>query len=408
MSFIDDSNKSLKNRPFDVTSEKMSLKNSNVHYEKLMDEKSATYLSTRSSIFAACVMVAICLLVPYNYTGLVNLLLSLVKTIGLAFAYVLIWTFTFRFFEKPLLMPLNIMLNVLPAAVIAYLTKSVNAFECFCVLAGGVTSLTLMSDDKPQNDLLAKNGFSIVELFEGEFVKTESFKMADIISEIIIPCLVSVASSSLGILVVSFISRYGAIQNAGIRLLFTSLLVMAISFVVSKIRNNDYYFSSSKINDKYDLPSVSFPALRSFVLRRLRFIISISIICYSCYLSDYLCLQFNVKFTFIKYVVSLLLITAFAFARGKHTQHKAQYALELCLIYAVGIGRCVSIKSTLIAILAGVLVDLLLTGMLFTYKRTLVHSKRNQYVEGMPLILLSISLLLIVCAAVLDYWAVML
>ncbi|MCQ2516441.1 MAG: hypothetical protein MJ094_06210 [Saccharofermentans sp.] len=408
MSIIDDSNKSLKNRPFDELSAKESLKTSNVRFEAVTEERPANYLSTRASIFAACVMVSVCILVPYNYTGVLELLKSLGLVIGGIIVYCLLWSFTFRFFEKPSLMPLNIMLNVLPVAAIAYIMKSVNAFESFSVLAAGVTCLTLMSDDVPANNGLTKKGFSVVELFDGEFISSPEFISASIVNEVLLPLVTGVFSAACGVLFTSFISRYGAMQNAGIRLMVTSIFVMLLSFVISKIRGKDFYVSSMKISDNYDLPSVDFPALRSFVLRRVRFLLSLTIICFGCYISDYLCQISNLNIPYIKYAVSLVLILSFAFIRGRHTKHKAQYAVELCLCYAIGIGRCFSFKATLISIFAGVLVDLLVTGMFFTYKRSLVHSKRSKYVEGMPLMLLSVSLLLIVCAAVLDYWGVML
>jgi len=408
MGFIDDSNKSIKNRPFDGVSEKDSLKNSNVHFESLNEDKTAIYLSTRAAIFSACVMTSICLLVPYDYQGLMYLFKSLGIVIGGVIAYVIIWALTFRFFEKPLLMPLNIFLNMLPAAILAYMMKSVNAFESLSVLAGGVTALTLMSEDIPGKDPLAKKGFSTVEIFDGEFVKSDAFYFANIGSEIIIPLFAGIVSSTCGVLITSFVARFGATQNAGIRLMVTSLFVMILSLLISKISGRDFFMSSVKISDKYELPPVTFASLRSFVLRRIRFAVSLMIVCFGCYLSDYMCEVFNMNMPFIKYVIALILILIFAFARGKHTKYKVQYTVELCLCYAIGIGRCFSVKATLISILAGILVDLLVTGMFFTYKRTLVHSNRSKYVEGMPLMLLSVSLLLIVCAAVLDYWSVML
>lgn len=387
MSFIDDSNKSLKNRPFDELSVKDSLKNSNVRYEALLEEKPATYLTTRASIFAACVMTCICLLVPYASEGAFDF----IKSVGLALAgvvsYVLIWTFTFRFFERPTLMPLNIMLNLLPAALIAYVMKSVNAFESFAVLASGVSCMALMNDDSSKED---------------------DFKVASIVSEVLLPLFTGIISSVLGVSLTYLLARFGSTTNVGIRLMATSVFVMILSFVVSKVRGTDFYMSSVKINDNYELPSVDFPALQGFVLRRIRFLTSLTLICFACFFSDYICQRFSLNLFFLKYAVTLVLILAFAFVRGRKTQHKAQYAFELCLCYAIGIVRCYSIKATLISIIAGVLVDILVTGMFFTYKRSLVHSKRSKYIEGMPLMLLSVSLLLIVCATVLNYWAVML
>lgn len=407
MSIIDDSNKSIKNRPFDENNVKESIKNSEIKIESVSDEKVATYLSTRASIFSACVMASICLLVPYCYSGISDLFKALGFIVGGIIVYVMVWSFTFRFFEKPLLMPLNIMLNVLPVAILAYFIKTVNAFESLTVLAGGVTCLTLMSNDLPSKTK-SKNKYSTIDFFEGEFIKSSDFIMADCLSEIIVPLLLGVISATLGVLFTSFAARYGATQNAGIRLMVTSLLVMLLSFIISRVRGRDFYMSSSKISDKYDLPSISLKTLKSFVLRRIRFAISLFIICFVCYICDYIDLVFSLNLPFVKYVVSILLILSFAFIRGKHTRHKAQYTVELCLCYAIGVSRCLSLQSTLISILAGVLVDILITGMFFTYKRTLIHSKRSKYVEGMPLMLLSVSLLLIVCASVLDYWSVML
>ncbi len=387
MSFIDDSNKSLKNRPFDELSVKDSLKNSNVRYEALFEEKPANYLTTRASIFAACVMACVCLLVPYSYTGAVDLIRSLGHAVAGVLTYILVWTFTFRFFERPSLMPLNIMLNLLPAAALAYFMKSVNAFESFSVLSAGVTCLTLMNSDKCNED---------------------EFEAASIVSEVLLPLISGLVSSVLGVLITSIIAKFGATQNAGIRLTATSIFVMFLSFAVSKIRGTDFYMSSAKINDNYDLPSVDFSALQGFVLRRLRFLVSLAVICFACFFTDYILQRLNLNLSFLKYVVALVLIPAFAFVRGRRTENKAQYAVELCLCYALGIVRTYSIKATLISIIAGLLVDVLVTGMFFTYKRSLVHSKRSKYIEGMPLMLLSVALLLIVCAAVLNYWAVML
>ena len=50
-------------------------------------------------------------------------LLSALIAVGAAAAYVLFWTFTFRLFENPDMMPVSVVLNLLPGVLMSLFLK---------------------------------------------------------------------------------------------------------------------------------------------------------------------------------------------------------------------------------------------------------------------------------------------
>ena len=110
----------------------------------------------------------------------------------------------------------------------------------------------------------------------------------------------------------------------------------------------------------------------------------------------------------MKHILAILLVFAFAFIRGRHSHHKVQFTLELGIILAVCVTRCIDIESAIKLTLAGIFADMVINGLLYTHNRRLIMSTRSRYVAGLPLELMSIAVVVMVFEVLLEYGNVVL
>lgn len=373
---------------------------------KVIKERSLTgadYLSTRSSLFTAYAVVGICLMVPAFAGDMSALVLSMLVSMGVSLAMVLLWTFTFRFFENPDMLPVDVVLNLLPAVIAGIFLSDKISLEGLVFISGGLTCFAITSSEKIKKSKLTEKGFKEVGFLNGEFVKANDFIIVDPSSEVFVPLTLALLTSYISIVAVAILQKMTGVSSKGLRVFIASVLLMFISFAVSKIRGKDFIISSKNLSDPTRLPTVSYTALRSFLLRRLRFIISFVLIAAGCLACDYINSNFNLGFPYMKHVLSILLVFAFAFIRGRNSHHKVQFTLELGIILAVCVTRCTDIENAIKLTLAGVFADTVINGLLYTHNRRLIMSSRSRYVAGLPLELMSVSIIVMVFEILLEY-----
>ena len=367
---------------------------------------SEDYLSTRSALFTAYATVALTLMVPSFSGDVRSLAMTSLISAGVCLAMVLFWTLTLRHLESPDMLPAAVVLNLIPSAVACIFLNDYMSIEGLVFLSGGFTCLAITSSDLAKRKKASEKGFTDIDFLNGEFVKSNDYVKPDAVSEVLLPFLFASVVSVFGIASEALVKYGTGSVGKGLRLFIASLALMALSFVVSKIRGKDLYFSSKNMCDPTRLPTVSFPALRSFLLRRVRFILSFILIAGGCLLSDFINAEFDLGFPYIKNILALLLVFAFAFIRGRHSHHKVQFTLELGIIYAFCTTHCTTIGDTLLFALVGTFMDTLINGFLYTHNRRLIMSRRNKHIEGMPLELMSVSIVFMIFEVLLAYWIV--
>lgn len=406
MSMIDTSNNSIKNSPFkDLSSEGEVPANPFDGISK-MKEVRKVYLSSRSSVFLAMLLVALCLMIPPFNGDPKAFLISILINLGTAFGFILFWSFTLRFIENPEIMPLSIAINIVPAAVLGILLNGRVSFTGLILLSAGVSCLSLISSDTAKARKLNRSvpeGFTGIDFLSGEMIKYDEFIKPDITGEILIPSAFAVLAALLSILLTSFINPS---SGAGLRILAGSVFLMLESFIVSKISGKDILLTSAKQADASRVPSYERKALRSFILRRSRYIASFVIIGTSCLLSDYINSRFQLNMPYIKHIACVLMIFVFAFIRGRHTKHRIQYAVELGIIYSLGTAYIFTISDLILIGLFSFGADFLITSVLFVHNRRLIVSERSPYIAGMPLELMTVSFIIMICDTVMKYWGI--
>lgn len=410
MNAINTSDKSIKNSPFGNLSSEREVPANPFDGLTLKREDAAERLSTRASVFAALIAAAFCFQAPYYFTDVKTFAVSLLLAAGYILGYVVLWSVSFRFFESPDMMPLSVALNLVPGVALSLLVPGVSLMS-MVITAAALTALTLDSGDENASSRKASRadskGFKDVDFLNGELIGYREFIKADAVKEIIVPVSFAIISSALGVVLTSLLfSRTGA-SGRGVSILLCSLIMVLLSIAVSRIRGRDLLLSSSLLSDASNLPSVMFSSLRSFFLRRLRYFLCFIIVGAGCILCDYLDQRFELGLTVMKYILCALMLFAFAFARGRNSKHRVQFVVELCVIYAVGTGMCYSIVELVMLAFFTTIVDVLITGMMLTYNRRLIMSRRSPYVEGMPLLLLAVSLIFMACEVLLGYWGIL-
>ena len=405
MSIINTSDKSIKNSPFNNINQGGGVPEN--PFEGLtLNVREADYLSTRSAIFVAFIAAAVCMLVPSFDVNLKTYLMSLLWAVGFTVVYVLFWSVSLRLFESPDTMPLSVALNIVPAVLGSIFLKEHIPLLGASLIASGLSALTVVSAEEKKRKVDSK-GFKDVDFLNGEFIKYSEFVKADVTNEIMLPMLCSVFASVIGVTGAAFLHKKTGAEGRGLSILISALILMGMSFVISKIRGKDYLLSSSMLSDSSELPSIRFKSLRSFLLRRLRFFLSFVIMGAGSLIFDYIDRSFSLGLSFMKYILCALMIFAFAFLRGRHSRHRIQFVAELCIIYAVVLTSCHTVIDLVVLVLFTTLVDILITGLMLTYNRRLIMSRRSPYVEGMPLSLMAVALIFMTCEVLLGYWGIM-
>ena len=409
MSMIDTSDKSLNKSPFFDLKEMDSIPENPFDGLAANKVRECDRFSTRSCIFTAFIIVAICLMMPYNGGGIQAYAVSSLWVLGAAVVYVLFWSFTMRFFESPDMMPVSIVLNLIPAVVLSLVFGDKLSLDGLVFLGAGLTALTLEASDLVSARPVRKDasGFTGIDFLSGEMVKYTEFIKAGS-AEIVLPFIAALFSSLSGVLITEVIRHFTHTAGKGLRIIISTLILMLLSVLISRIRGKDMLFSSEELCDAFNLPRNRYRHLRSFILRRTRFLVSIVLVGTGCLIADYIDAAFGLGLPFMKHILSALLVFAFAFARGRQSKHRIQFATELAVILAVCVTRMHSIFD-LIAISVFITgVDLLITSMMYTRNRRLIMSRRSPYIDGMPLSLLSAALIYMVMEVVLGYWGIVL
>lgn len=406
MSMIDTSDKSLEKSPFNDLTGLENIPENPFDGISMEEPKPADRLSTRSAIFTAFVMIAVCLMTPVVVGDIKTILISLLWTVGAAAAYVLFWTFTMRLFESPDMMPVSVVLNLVPAVLLSVFLPDKFALEGLVFLGAGLTALSLEAADEKDRKAgkKDKSGFTAIDFLSGEVVKYTEFIKADIGAEVIVPFICAVVSAAAGVVVSGLVRGLTHMQGKAPGLILSALVLMLLSAVISAVRGNYYLFSSSEMSDPSVLPVTTYKHLRSFLLRRSRFFVSIVMMGAGCLICDVIDVRFELGFPYMKHILSALLVFAFAFIRGRQSKHRIQFATELSVIYALCVTRVNTIGDLVLISLLATIADILVTAFMYTRNRRLIMSGRSSYVEGMPLELITAAVIFMIVEVLLGYW----
>ena len=374
------------------------------------NSKGNGFLSSRAAVFAAFAAVSLCTGTVRDAGDLKALSVSFLWAVLCSVIIIIFWIISFRFFETPDMMPVSVALNLLPAFAVSIFIKDAPDLTGMMLLCAGLTGLTLVPDDCERaghsSKAKAPGSFTGIDFLDGEFVQYVEFGRADVFSEIFMPFLCSLIAAACGIYGSFMIGVRTGMHGAGVRMITAALAFMLISYAVSRLIGRDFILSSARMSDPSVLPLHRLKPLRSFLLRRLRFALSMIIAGSVCLLSDLINVRFELGFPYIKYIALILLSFAFAFVHGRRSEHLVQYVTELFLIAGVSSSYIGSVYDLTSVSIAAVLIDLFITSLIFTHNRRLVLSARSRYVAGMPLTLLSVSFIFLIFEVVLEYFNV--
>ena len=407
MSMIDTSDKTLNKSPFNDLKGMDSIPENPFGGLAAQKARECDRFSTRSCIFTAFVMIAVCLMMPLYGGSMSSFAVSSLWVLGAVLAYVLFWAATMRFFESPDMMPVSIVLNLIPAVVMSLIFGDRLHLEGLVFLGAGLTALTLEASDRASGRPSRKDasGFTGIDFLSGEMVKYTEFVKAGS-GEIVLPFVTGLFASLSGVLLAEVIRHFTNASGKGLRLIVSTLVLMLLSFAVSRLRDKDMLFSSEELSDAFNLPRNTYRHLRSFILRRTRFMVSIVLVGTGCLIADYIDVTFGLGLPFMKHILSALLVFAFAFARGRQSRHRIQFTTELAVILAVCVTRMHSVTDLVLISLFATGFDVLITSMMYTRNRRLIMSRRSPYIDGMPLELMSAAFIFIIAETVLGYWGI--
>lgn len=409
MSMIDTSDKSFNKSPFNDLSRDNRIPQNPFDGIHLKSESLGDKLSTRAAIFTAFMMIAVCLMLP-SFTGDKSAFaIAYLWVIGACAVYVLLWSAVMRVFESPDMMPVSIVVNLIPAALLSIFLGDKLPLAGLVFLGAGLTALTLeAADEKDRKAGKKKEKFTGIDFLSGEVVKYTEFIKADVTGEVLIPALCAVFASTAGVGFSELFAYYSHASGKSLRVIISALVLMLMSLVISKIRGKEYLFSSSEMSDAAILPMTTYKHIRSFVLRRGRFFVSIVLIGAGCILSDYLNVRFALGMPFMKHILCALLVFAFAFIRGRQSKHRIQFATELAVIYSVSVTLIFSIGDLVLMSLLATIADVVITAMMYTRNRRLIMSRRSRYVAGMPVELMTVAVIFMAVEVVMAYWGIVL
>ena len=364
----------------------------------------ASFMSTRAAVFTALLIISFAFSLDGCSSEITSLATAFITALASSAAFIVLWAVSLRFFEQPSLVPVSLVLNTAIAVAAAMLLPFNISLPGMIILSGAVTCLTVQAGD--EENKLNKGGFTEVELFRDEFVKASHFEPVDIRSEVLRPFLYAAFVSLLGSITVFVIRNGQEGQSIGLTIFFASIFLMIMSFVLSSIRGTPVSMSSKTLSDPVVLPSVGFRHIRSFVLRRIRFAISLAAMIVAVGLFDYLEAKFDLGLGFMRYVLPVLVMFVFAFFRGRNTKHMMQFVMELCFECLLCLTVATTLKTSVFALCIGVMSDVAVTGLIFTSGRRLIHSDRSAYVSGMPYFLMAASFITRVAEIVLYSFGV--
>ena len=409
MSMIDTSDKTLNKSPFNDLKDLDNIPENPFEGVGLDQAREVSRFSTRSCIFTAFIMISLSFMLPVYAGSMSSFGISCLWALGAALVYVLFWSCTMRFFESPDMMPVSIVLNLIPAVALSFLPFVSLPLEGLVFLGAGVTALTLEASDSAPRKKVRKDasGFTGIDFLSGEVVKYTEFVKAGA-GEVVLPFICALFSSCLGVGITELLRRYTHLQGKGLRVIISALVLVLFSVVISAAGGKDVLFSSEELSDAFTLPRNTYKHLRSFILRRTRFFVSIALVGAGCLIADSVNELLTLGLPFMKHILSALLVFAFAFARGRQSKHRIQFATELAVILAVCVTRVHSIYELVLVTVLATAVDVLITSMMYTRNRRLIMSVRSPYIDGMPLALLSAAMIYMVMEVVLCYWGIVL
>lgn len=407
MNRIESSDKILNNSPFNNLNQDNRIPQNPFDGIHLKSDSNGDKLTTRSAIFTAFMMIAVCLMMPVLTADKSEYLISVVWVVGACMLYVGVWSVVMRLFESPDMMPVSIVLNLIPAALLSIFYGNRLSLAGLVFVGAALTALTLDAADEKDRKVGKKEKFTGIDFLSGEVVKYTEFVKADVTSEIVVPCVFAIVSAVIGV-VVSDLLVYAHVPVKGVRLIVSSLVLMLMSLIVSKVRGKEYLFTSSQMSDASILPMTTYKHIRSFILRRGRFFISVALIGAGCILSDYINARFDLGLPFMKHILSGLLVFAFAFIRGRQSKHRIQFATELAVIYAVCVTKVFNLGDLVLVSLLATVADVVITAMMYTRNRKLIMSRRSRYVAGMPVELMTVAVIYLMVEVVLAYWDIVL
>ena len=320
--------------PFDVPGDEKK--------ESLFDEISErdsgrnVYLTSQAAPYLICSVLSVASVLSCSTDYLMSGLYYLVL--------IVLWSITFRFFERQKLIPLSLILNAGPVVALSFIPEAYAPgcpVWCYMPLALGFT-----------------------------FLGSREKGRAGIFREIVVPTAASVASAGFSFLTVGLFetSRLSTV------ILFSGLFLAAFSLLASVIAGRNICFTSEDLVSFDDMPSARKEVLDTFIRERLIFAGTALFCLLLMFVPD--SLKPYMPFAILVFTAIVTLI-----ARREGIARSLPYE-----------GMILSFLIPLYPDLKGyiliVMFDLAVTALLFVYKRKTVFSERSIHVYGAPLMLI--------------------
>ena len=335
----------------------------------------AKYLTTRSSLLLGYTVISLCL--EFMISGK-----AIWWPVACSLICIFVWSLTLRMF-----MPRN--LSVLSfafvmAVFIALCETSYRLGLCtpyaavgFVPMAVGIMSLARFKEDA--NDVFTRPKFG---------------------SEVMLPYLIALGCSLFGTLISYVFER----RYLFVSLLASVMMLILMSWVISKITGIPRCATSKKLTEFWDIPVADISELRRFVSARGEF----AVICFICTTVLFILKVVMDADWYRILAIPVCLFTALLFGSAavyaaKHNFRRSIFGLRyfisevstaaafISLLFLVNPG-VPKISHLLIALVLACSTDIVITGLLSVIRRRLIFVSKSKYIDGLPFYLILISL----------------
>jgi len=341
--------------------------------------KSARFMTTRAAVFMGFSIFSMNLEF-FIGNGLPQILLA-------SLAGVLVWCLTFRFI-RPVNEALTVLAFVMPPAIFWGLSLIPN-FLTSPLTAPGFMPMAL--------------GLSVMGVIKQE--GKDDFHRAYIWREVVFSFVFSALAFVFGCLVGSLFEKP---RFFSFMLLSVAFLIIA-AWLISKIINTPLYFTSKRLTEFWDIPVADFEETKRFIFARIKFAVTVfctGVILYilTVRLPDFV--------GYTVYPAAVLVSALFGFAMlytGRAGERKSFFGTKFFVFEALLGAAFVSspfllldtdLENLGLYFFFAVSCDIFISALLAVIRRRQIFVAKSKYIDGMPFMLILISLFIMVLEAV--------
>ena len=342
-----------------------------------MHVRPARYMSTRGSLFLGFALVSLCIEFLYSNNIWWPAVCSLVV--------LAVWSISFRLFlpRKYAALTLLIVIGMFCAAC----EVSVRLGLCSPVSVCGFVPFAI--------------GVMMLSRFkrDGE----DEFRPAETVREIAVPYLYALGSSLSGFLVSEVFEK----QYIFISTLIAAMMLVFISYFVSKISSSPLYFTSRELTEFWNIPVSDIEELRRFVIARIEFAVTcagviVGVISVSGFIrSDIASWLVLPVAEVISCGLGILIISGGRGGDSKSVFGTRYFLSETSVAAALltvpfirSLPEMPSISGIVGLFMFTVFGDILVSGLLAVVRRRLIFVRKSRFIDGLPFYLIMLSLVL--------------